>query len=71
MIRLFIVQIQGNEHISTKELLNYVRDSVKSMKGCLHPDDPIFNINKKNISVIYGNKIEEKVWKNRIKKKKS
>lgn len=67
--RLFIVQISADESIPTGELLDYVRDAVKCWKGGYHSSDPIFRINRKQITVRYGNSIQRKVRSNRKTKK--
>lgn len=46
----FIVTIEYDDEIGAEAVREYVRDSVQSMKGSYHPEDPLFYLKSVAVS---------------------
>jgi len=47
----FIVSVKIPEGCSISAMKDYIRDAVGSMKGCKHPEDPLFWLDYKSVTV--------------------
>lgn len=50
-IKQFRVKIAIPEGVSVVEMKEYIRESVSSWAGSLHPDEPLFDLNRKSVKV--------------------
>jgi hypothetical protein len=51
-----VVSIPLPEGATRKEVREYVREAVQSMKGSLHPNDPMFYLNWRKVFVSFARK---------------
>lgn len=47
----FVVKLDIPEGADRELVGNYIYDAVRSMNGCLHPDDPMFSLDRGSLSV--------------------
>jgi hypothetical protein len=53
----FEVRVLLPEGVTIGQMESYIRESVQSMCGCLSPDDPLFDLNKKKVKVVYKGQV--------------
>ena len=57
----FTVTVEPPPGASPAALREYIKDAVGSMKGSLHPEDPIFDLDYKTVRVTVAPKSPKKV----------
>ena len=56
----FKVKIELPEDCSVEILRKYIEESIQSMKGCKHPDDPLYYLDRNKVKVTRLKKITNK-----------
>ena len=51
MKRKFIVEVEMPKLVPLYSMREYIEDAVKSLKGTLRPDNPIFNLDRQSVTV--------------------
>lgn len=59
--RLFTVAVSMPADVTTREMADYIREAVKCWGGSFHPDDPLFHLDKAQVTV--------RPWTGRVSKK--
>ena len=54
----FRVNVELPANVSPEEMKEYIASSVKSMKGCLDPKDPIFKLDTDSVHVVRYYKLQ-------------
>lgn len=49
--RAFLVAVDLPDGVTVSEMADYILDAVGFMKGCQHPDDPIFSLEPDSVTV--------------------
>jgi hypothetical protein len=49
---LFEVRVNLPDGVTSSQMKQYILESVQSMCGCLSPDDPLFELDRKNVKVV-------------------
>lgn len=47
----FVVLLEIPEHANTEMVADYIENAVKSYKGGLHADEPMFQLDRESVSV--------------------
>ncbi len=47
----FLVTVSIPDGVSHRDMADYIRDAVKTWREQLHPDEPLFNLNPKSVTV--------------------
>ena len=51
MIKDFKVRVEMPKDVTITEMQDYIREAVQTWKGQMHPDEPLFDLNYKSVTV--------------------